>query len=177
VERGRVVDGRRIRAGDRLLGLASSGFHSNGYSLLRKIFSKKEIAGPIGRELLTPTRIYVKAVLEILKKIEIKGIANITGGGFYDNLPRILPPGFGALIDSSRWPRAKLFEVVRKRAKIPPLNGKHRNEMYRTFNMGIGMVLVLDEELVKKAQKILPQFKILSWEIGKIVQGKGVCIQ
>ncbi len=168
VERRRWVDGRKIKAGDRLLGLASSGFHSNGYSLLRKIFTEKELRGAIGRELLTPTRIYVKPILEIMKQIEVKGIANITGGAFYDNLPRILPAGLGALIDSASWPRPKLFDTVAGRGNIS------RSEMFRTFNMGIGMILVVGESEISIARRELKRFQISSWEIGEVIRGKGV---
>ena len=176
VERSRIIDGRRVKPGDRLLGLASSGFHSNGYSLLRKIFSDKKLNGRIGRELLTPTRIYVKPILEILKKINVHAIANITGGGFYDNIPRVLPKGLGAVIDSFRWPVPRLFELVRERAKIP-FQDKHGDEMFRTFNMGVGLVLILEKKSLSNTIKILKRFKIESWEIGQVVKGKGVEIR
>ena len=171
VERRRLVDGRKIKAGDRLLGLASSGFHSNGYSLLRKIFTEKELRGAIGRELLTPTRIYVKPILEILKKVELKGIANITGGAFHDNLPRVLPSGLGARIDSRSWPRPKLFETVAGRGNISTF------EMFRTFNLGVGMILVMGESEISAVQRELRRFQISSWEIGEVVRGKGVQVQ
>ncbi len=171
VERKRVIDGRKIKSGNRLLGLASSGFHSNGYSLLRKIFSEKELKGPLGRELLTPTRIYVKPVLEVLKRITVRGVAHITGGAFYDNLPRILPKGLGARVDSKAWPEPKLFRLVQDRGNISNF------EMFRTFNRGIGMVLVLDSKEVPKAKKILSDFKVSSWEIGEVIQGKGVTVR
>lgn len=164
VERGKTVTGETIREGDLLLGLASSGFHSNGYSLLRKIFSKKELQGAIGRELLTPTRLYVKPVLSLLKKTKLKGIVNITGGGFIDNLPRVIPDGLGAEIDSSFWPRAKLFQTVQDSGKIAS------SEMYRTFNMGIGMVIVMRRQDILGAQKHFKQHKIPSWVIGKITK-------
>jgi phosphoribosylformylglycinamidine cyclo-ligase len=171
VERNRVVDGKKIRAGDRLLGLASSGFHSNGFSLLRKIFSEEELRGERGRSLLRPTRVYVKPILEVLGKIPVRGIVNITGGGFYDNLPRVLPPGRGALIRSAAWPRPKPFDAVRDRGKISNF------EMFRTFNMGIGMILILEKQAVASAKKILSGFKVASWDIGEVVQRKGVRIQ
>jgi len=171
VERKALVDGRKIEPGDRLLGLQSSGFHSNGYSLLRKIFTEKELKGGIGRELLIPTQIYVKPLLELLKKIKVLGIANITGGGFYDNLPRILPDGTGALIDSKSWPRPKLFETVGRRGNISGA------EMFRTFNMGVGMVLVLRQPEIAAARKKLKRLQILSWEIGEILSGEGVRVR
>ena len=171
VERRRVVDGKKVLGGDRLLGLASTGFHSNGYSLLRKVFSEDEFKGETGRELLTPTRIYVRPVLEVLKKISVRGIVNITGGGFYDNLPRVLPKGCGAVIDSSSWPRPRLFDEVARRGNIS------KEEMFRTFNMGIGLVLILGARQVEPARKILSRFKISSGDIGEIVKGKEVEIQ
>lgn len=171
VERSRLVDGSKIKAGDRLLGLASTGFHSNGYSLLRKMFSEKELKGPLGRKLLTPTRIYVKPVLEVLRQVPVQGIVNITGGAFYDNLPRVIPPGLGAGIESGRWPRPKLFNEVRERGNIAP------SEMFRTFNVGVGMILILQEQAVRKGQKILSRFRISSWDIGEVTRGKGVAIQ
>jgi phosphoribosylformylglycinamidine cyclo-ligase len=171
VERARVVDGRKIRAGDRLLGLASAGFHSNGYSLLRRMFSEKELRGPLGKKLLTPTRIYVRPVLELLKKMPVGGIAHITGGGFYDNLPRILPRGLGAKIDRSAWPQPKLFDRVQDRGNISDF------EMFRTFNMGVGMILVLGARSVKRAQKIFRAWKIETWEMGEVTRERGVTIR
>lgn len=168
VERRRVVDGRKIQIGDRVLGLASTGFHSNGFSLLRKIFRESELRGKIGRELLIPTRIYAKPVLEVLKKTEVRGIANITGGGFYDNLPRVLPKGLGARVDPRRWPRPRLFDEVRRRGNLSSRN------LFRTFNMGVGMVLILERKNVRAAQGILRRHRVQSWDIGEIVKGKGV---
>ena len=168
VEKKRVIDGKKIKVGDRLLGLASTGFHSNGYSLLRKIFSEEELKDSFGQELLTSTRIYVKPVLEVLKKIPLPGIVNITGGAFYDNLPRVLPRGLTARVDSSRWPRPKLFDLVRERGNISDF------EMFRTFNMGIGLILILEKEMVNRTQKILKRHGISSWEIGGVVRGKRV---
>ena len=171
VERRRLVDGQKIKPGHRLLGLASTGFHSNGFSLLRKIFSPEELSGEMGRELLTPTRIYVKPVLKLMEEIRLLGIANITGGGLTDNLPRIFPKGLGARVDSGRWPRPKLFDLVEVRGSI------RTSEMFRTFNMGVGLVLVLDQKNVSAAKKILSRFKIQSWDIGEVVKGRGVEIQ
>ncbi|MBI2167609.1 MAG: phosphoribosylformylglycinamidine cyclo-ligase [Candidatus Omnitrophica bacterium] len=168
VGRSQVIDGRKIRAGDRLLGLASSGFHSNGYSLLRKIFSERELKGPLGKELLTPTRIYVRPVLALLKRIPVRGIANITGGAFYDNLPRILPEGLGVRIDRTSWHSPRLFRTVQVRGSISNF------EMFRTFNLGIGLILVVERGAVKPAQKVLSRFRLASWEIGEVVKGKGV---
>lgn len=170
VEQSKVIDGRHIKSGDVLLGIESSGFHSNGYSLLRKIFNKNELLGKIGHELLIPTRIYVKPVLEIIKRIPVHAIAHITGGGFYDNLPRVLSKGLGAQIIRS-WKIKDLFFEVQKRANY------RDDQMYHTFNMGIGMVLILDRSDVQAAQNTLKKFKLLSWVIGTVKKGKGVTIQ
>jgi len=166
VGRRKVVTGQKIQAGDILLGVASSGFHSNGYSLLRKIFSETELRGPLGRELLTPTKIYVKPVLKLLEKLELKGIVNITGGGFIDNLPRVIPDGLGARIIEGSWPVPKLFSLVQDSGNITP------SEMARTFNRGIGLVLMVRQQDLAAAQKILAQQKLSSWPIGEIRKSK-----
>lgn len=171
VDRKKVVTGKKIKAGDSILGIQSSGFHSNGYSLLRKIFSEKELRGPVGRELLTPTLIYVKPVLALLKKLPVKGIVNITGGGFYDNLPRVIPQGLGAAIDRASWKVPGIFGA----AQI--VGGISDHEMYKTFNMGVGMVVILDKRHVATAQKTLKSFKLNSWVIGKIVRSSGVTVE
>lgn len=164
VGRKKVIDGRKIKKGDVLLGLAASGFHSNGYSLLRKIFSEEELCGSVGRELLIPTKIYVKPVLGLLNRVELHGIINITGGGFIDNLPRVIPKGLGALIDRRSWPRPKLFQQVQDSGNISNF------EMARTFNMGIGMVLILQKNQAIEAQKLLKKQNLSSWVIGEIVK-------
>ncbi len=171
VEKSKAIDGRAVKAGNVLLGLASSGFHSNGFSLLRKIFTKKELSGTIGRTLLTPTRIYVKPLLELIQKIAVGAIAHITGGGLYDNLPRVLPKGLTARIVKKSWPAQKLFSEVQNRAHYS------ERQMYHTFNMGIGMVLVLKRFDVSSAQKILKKYRIDSWVIGVVEKGREVVIQ
>ena len=168
VDRRRIIDGRAVRKGDVLLGLESSGFHSNGYSLLRKIFTENDLRGKIGRELLTPTRIYVQPVLKLLKSVPLSGIINITGGGVYDNIPRVLPKGMGAVIRQGSWPVPKLFELVKDSGNI------HGFEMLRTFNCGIGMVLILKGRDAVRAQKLLARMKIRSWVIGETVRGEAV---
>lgn len=170
VERKKVVTGKTIKIGDVVLGIQSSGFHSNGYSLLRKIFSTKELAGSIGRKLLTPTIIYVRPVMKLVKALPVKGIINITGGGFYDNIPRVIPKGLGVVIDSKAWKVPGIFRTAQKAGKISD------HEMYKTFNMGVGMVVILDKRQVKRAQKILKGFKLNSWVIGKIVRSNGVAV-
>lgn len=166
VERKKMITGGKIREGDALLGLASSGFHSNGYSLLRKIFSVKELKGQVGRELLTPTRIYVKPVLALMQAVELAGVVNITGGGMIDNLPRVIPEKLRVEINPQAWPVPKLFHSVAKSGNITSF------EMYRTFNMGIGMICVLKRAQIRKAQQLLSsRFGIRSWEIGAVVSG------
>ena len=171
VERSKAIDGRTVRAGDLLLGLASSGFHSNGYSLLRKVFTKKELSGTIGRSLLTPTRIYVKPVLELIRRIPVKAIAHITGGGLYDNVPRVLPKGLSARVHKGSWPIRKLFFEVQKRAHYSD------RQMFHTFNMGIGMIVIIRHSDVRSAQNILKKNRISSWVIGTVERGNGVTIQ
>lgn len=166
VDKKKVIDGKKICAGDVVLGLASSGLHSNGYSLVRKIFSKKEMKE--NKELLLkPTKLYVKPVLDLLTMVKVKGIANITGGGFYDNIPRVLPSKVKAVINKGTWVMPKIYEVISKKADIK------EKELYRTFNMGIGMVLILSEKEAIKAKEMLKKkHKLKSYIIGKIEKGK-----
>lgn len=166
VDRKKVIDGKRIKAGDVMLGIASSGLHSNGYSLVRKVFSRKGLKKHY-KMLLKPTTIYVKPVLEVCKKARVKGIVNITGGGFYDNIPRVLPGGMRAVIEKGSWKAPKVYDLIREKADIS------ERELYRTFNMGIGMVLVLGEADAEKAARILKKHKLKSWIIGDVIKGKG----
>jgi len=153
VERERVIDGSSIREGDVLLGLASSGCHSNGYSLVRKIVGEAQQAGlldlfaenaelntSVASALLTPTRIYVKAVLNLLRDFTVNGIVHITGGGFEGNVPRVLPKGVHARIDPASWPRPPLFQLLQKWGEIS------ETEMLRVFNCGIGLLLIVPRE-------------------------------
>ncbi len=166
VSKSRIIDGSQIKKGDVILGIASSGVHSNGFSLVRKLFSKKELSGSIGKSLLTPTRIYVKPVLRLMQSVSLLGIANITGGGLIDNLPRILPKGVSAQIDVKSWTVPDIFKKMQVRGNIDT------QEMFRTFNMGIGMTLVMRANHLGAAQKILKSLGIASWKIGQIVSGK-----
>ena len=170
VDRKKVVTGKKIKAGEVILGIQSSGFHSNGYSLLRKIFSEKELRGNVGRKLLTPTIIYVKPVLALVQQLPVKGIVNITGGGFYDNLPRVIPKGLGASLDRNSWEVPEIFRVAQKAGGISD------HEMYKTFNMGVGMVVILEKRHVQSAQKVLKSFKLSSWVVGKITKQSGVTV-
>jgi phosphoribosylformylglycinamidine cyclo-ligase len=166
IERREIIDGRGIGLGDLVLGLESSGLHSNGYSLVRKIFSEKELKSR-AKELLTPTRLYCKSVLAVKKKVKIKGIANITGGAFYDKIPRIIPKGRTIEIYKRSWRVPKIFTDIKKKG------GLDDREIYRALNMGIGMVLVLSPRDIDKAQGELKRFGLKSHVIGKVVKGSG----
>jgi len=165
VDRSEVIDGRKIRKGDVVVGLESSGLHSNGYSLARKIFSAKELVRHAD-ELLKPTRLYARGVLELKKKVRIRGIANITGGAFYDKIPRIIPKGLAIEIDRCSWRAPAIFSLMKDKG------GVDDSQMYRTFNMGIGMVLVLDRRDVDRAQRILASTGFKSRVIGRVLKGR-----
>lgn len=164
VEKNNIIDGRNIRKKDRVLGLASNGLHSNGYSLVRKVFSKREQKS-LQEELLRPTRLYVQPLLALQKIIKIKGIAHITGGAYRDKIPRIIPAGLGVEIKKGSWPIPPIFKLIQKKGRVK------EEEMYRVFNMGIGMVVVVSPRDVEKAQSLLAKLKINSWLIGEIVRG------
>ncbi len=170
VDGAKIIDGRRIRAGDVVIGLKSSGLHSNGFSLARKVFSGKELAGQWGRKLLKPTTIYVKPMLKLIKAVDVLGIANITGGGFYDNIPRCLPGGVGVRIDRRAWRVPPLFREIQKRGNV------EEPEMFRTFNMGIGMVAVVRSGQADKARRVLEAGKIKTCLLGEVVKGDGAVI-
>src|SRR5688572_1082294 len=138
VEKERIIDGRSIKPGDALLGLASSGAHSNGFSLIRKILERAR--PPAGMDLLEPTRIYVKPVLKLLEQVPVKGLAHITGGGVVGNVPRVLPNNLVAKIEKSAWPRPAVFQWLQQAGNVA------EDEMWRTFNCGIGMVLFVARE-------------------------------
>jgi len=173
VDRDNIIDGSSISVGNRLIGIASTGLHSNGYSLARTLMFDRlglsindEFPGGGGASvadvLLTPTRIYVRSILNLLKDFSINGIAHITGGGLLENVPRVLPKGCQANIRINSWDQQNLFTVLQKAGNV------ERNEMYRTFNMGIGMVLIVAE---KQAEEIIDRLKGLgesAWIIGDI---------
>lgn len=164
VDRKEAIDGSSTRIGDIVLGLESSGLHSNGYSLARKVFSKSELK-KYSKELLAPTVLYCKPVLEVKKKVKIKGIANITGGAFYDKIPRIIPHGMAIDIFKRSWKVPEIFRIIQKNGNIDD------KEIYRTLNMGVGMVMVLGVKDVDKAQEILLRNGVKSNVIGKVVRG------
>ena len=168
VERKKIIDGSAIRAGDVVIGLESSGIHSNGYSLVRKVFSQAE-QKRLSKVLLTPTRIYVKPVMNLLRTAygaKISGIAHITGGAFYDKIRRILPDNVNARIDKSSWPMPQIFHLLQNKGNIAD------REMYHTFNMGVGVVLMAPPASAKAIIAKLAQYRLKSWVIGEIVKGK-----
>lgn len=165
VEKSKIISGRDVRLGDKIIGIESSGVHSNGFSLVRKIFKKAELESGIGKRLLVPTIIYVKAILKLMKRVNVKSMAHITGGGFYDNVPRVLPENRSALIYKELWQLPDLFKIIQKKAKLTNF------EMYRTFNMGIGMVVIVDKKDVKKTHDSIKQSGLKSWTIGEVIKG------
>jgi len=165
VEKDRIVDGRSIRPGDVILGLASSGPHSNGYSLIRKILERAK--PPRGVDLLEPTRIYVKPVLKLLESVPVKGLAHITGGGLTGNVPRILPEKTKAVIEKASWPRPPVFQWLQREGNVA------EEEMQRVFNCGIGMVLVAAAADVKRAAELLRAAGETVYEIGVIEKSSG----
>ncbi len=181
VERDAIIDGSAIRPGDVLVGIASSGLHSNGYSLVRKLFFEdnefnlddriKGIDLPIGRELLVPTEIYAPVIMSLLEQFPVKGMAHITGGGLIENVPRILPKDVDAVIDISTWPVRHIFEAIRKLGNI------EQAEMFNVFNMGIGMVLVLGREHFRGALAYLANLGYRAFHIGEVLEGTGgICL-
>ncbi len=171
VERKNIIDGSKIEAGDRVIGLESGGIHSNGYSLVRRVFSEKELKRMSG-ELLKPTRIYVKPVLSLLRsqvtshKSQVKGIAHITGGAFYDKIARILPGNINVRINKDSWRVPEIFRLIQNKGNIED------REMYHTFNMGVGMVLIAAPRSAKAIISKLAESKVKSWIIGEVVKGK-----
>jgi phosphoribosylformylglycinamidine cyclo-ligase len=165
VEKTRILDGRSIQPGDALLGLAASGAHSNGYSLIRKILERS--SPPKGFDLLEPTRIYVKPVLKLLESVPVKGIAHITGGGLTENVPRILQNNLVAKISKASWPRPALFDWLQREGNVA------EDEMFRVFNCGIGMVLVVAAAEAKRAAELLRAAGETVYEIGTIEGGEG----
>ena len=164
VERDKIIDGSAIKQGDVVIGLESSGIHSNGYSLVRKVLSQNELKR-MSKELLTPTRIYVKQVLSLLPDKNIKGIAHITGGAFYDKIARILPDNVDVKIDKNSWNVPKIFRLIQNKGNVP------EREMYHTLNMGIGMVLIVASASVNSIIAKLQEQKLKSWVIGEVING------
>ena len=175
VDKKKIIDGKRIKAGDILIGLASSGLHSNGFSLVRKLLNPSEtrlkekveaLGKTLGEELLTPTRLYVKTILDLKERFEIKGVSNITGGGFIENIPRMIPDGLRVRINKGSWPVLPVFGLLQKIGDI-----KER-DIYNTFNMGIGMVLAVDAEISHDAADYLNSKSEKAYIIGEVVKGE-----
>ena len=180
VEKDNLIDGSKVAEGDVLVGLPSTGVHSNGFSLVRKIVAdanldlnkKYEETGDktLGEVLLTPTKIYVKPVLELMRHVDVHGVAHITGGGFDENIPRILGDGLGVEIKEGTWEILPVFELLRKYGNLP------RREMFNIFNMGIGMVIAVSAADADKAVASLHESGINASVIGKVVKGSGVTL-
>ena len=181
VEKSKLIDGTKVKVGDVLVGIASTGVHSNGFSLVRKIFYDNDLDlhkaypelgtdKPLGLVALTPTRIYVRQVLEVIRSLDVHGVAHITGGGFDENIPRILQEGQGIEVHEGTWEILPIFHFLEKYGKIP-----HR-EMFNIFNMGIGMVLAMDAARAGEAIDILAQFGDTASVIGKVTDKPGVDI-
>ena len=176
VDEEKVIDGRRLSAGDALIGLGSTGVHSNGFSLVRKVFDVEhadlnapvaELGGrSLGETLLTPTRIYVKAVKALLKEgVDIHAVSHITGGGFYENVPRMMTEGLTARIDRKTFPRPPIFDLIQQRGNIP------ERDMYNTFNMGLGMLLAVPAGEAGKALELLQAAGEQAYQVGEVVPG------
>lgn len=180
VDKKKMIDGSTIQEGDVVIGLASTGLHSNGYSLARKLFLEtlnlklddvyEGMSEPIGKALLRPTRLYVKTILDLISKFNIKGISNITGGGLVENVPRILPKDVDVVIDTESWEYPEIFEVIRR------LDMVEKNEMYRSLNMGVGMVLIVSkEESSQIIDWIHNNTQDRAYAIGNVVKGEQKC--
>ncbi len=174
VDKDKIIDGAKLKAGDTLIGIASSGVHSNGFSLVRKVFgidessinnTYDELEKPLGETLLTPTRIYVKPVLSVIQQCKVNAVSHITGGGFYENIPRMLTAGLAAKIDKSALEILPIFNVIQRVGNIP------ERDMFNTFNMGVGMVLAVDSSDADKAVEILNNSGEKAYVIGEVVKG------
>jgi len=175
VDKSKIIDGKNIKEGDKIIGIASSGIHSNGYSLVRKVLSPtkeklkekvKSLGSTLGEALLKPTKIYVKTILDLKDKFEIKGISHITGGGFYENIPRMIPEGLGVKVFKGSWPILPVFNLLQDVGMIDEDN------MFNTFNMGIGMVIAVDNEIADSVLEYLNKEKEEAYIIGEVVSGK-----
>lgn len=174
VDKEKMINPNTIKEGDIVIGLVSSGVHSNGFSLVRKVFEvneenlkeyKEELGTTLGEALLEPTKIYVKPVLELIKKIEVKGISHITGGGFYENMPRMLNEKVALNIDKNAYEVPAIFKLIQKTGNIP------ERDMYNTFNMGIGMAIIVAKQNEQKALEVLKQAGETAYVIGEVVKG------
>lgn len=181
VEKDRLIDGSKVAVGDLLIGVASTGVHSNGFSLVRKIVAdnnldyNKEYEGTdgktLGEMLLTPTKIYVKPVLALLEKVDVHGIAHITGGGFDENIPRILRDGQGALINMGSWEILPVFRFLQEKGGVP------EREMFNIFNMGLGLVMAVSPEDAPAALELLGNHGLKASVVGEVIEGNGVTLK
>ncbi len=182
VDKSKLKDSRNLKVGDVLIGLPSTGVHSNGFSLVRKVLFKdnhldahatyEELDGQLlGDVLLTPTKIYVKAVSSLFDQVDIHAMSHITGGGFYENVPRMLKEGMGVCIDTKAFPRPKIFDFIQQKGKI------ENQEMYNVFNMGIGFVMAVDPKDVQKVQDALQAIGETSYVIGEVTDSGEVDVQ
>ncbi|WP_091160631.1 phosphoribosylformylglycinamidine cyclo-ligase [Paenibacillus sp. 453mf] len=178
VDKAKIINGSNISPGDTVIGLASSGVHSNGFSLVRKLLLEQsgyslqdeiaELGGTLGGTLLTPTKIYVKPVLALLDEVKVKGMAHITGGGFIENIPRMLPEGVNVEIDHGSWPVLPIFELMQDKGSIS------NRDMFTTFNMGIGLVLVVSDADAAKTLETLRANSEEAYTIGRVTEGSGI---
>ncbi len=178
VEKKKIIDGSRIRPGDQLIGLASSGLHSNGYSLARKVLLEEAgyplgkivpgLGRPLGEVLLTPTRIYAKTILALMREFDLRGMAHITGGGITENTPRMLPKGVQAVIVKGTWDIHPIFSLIQEKA------GVDDHEMYRDFNMGVGMIVAVPAKQTEAVMKRAKKLGERPYLIGELVKGKQV---
>ena len=174
VDKEKIINSDSINVGDKVIGIASSGVHSNGFSLVRKIFDvnkenlneyREELGKTLGESLLAPTKIYVKPVLKVLEQVNVKGISHVTGGGFYENLPRMLNDKVALNINKNSYEVPAIFKLLQSTGNIP------ERDMYNTFNMGIGMALIVPAEDVEKTLQILKQEGETAYEIGEVIEG------
>lgn len=170
----KMIDGSKLKEGDALIGIASSGVHSNGFSLVRKVFgidensihnTYHELDKPLGETLLTPTKIYVKPILALMEQVEVKAVSHITGGGFYENIPRMLTDGLSAKIVKDNVPVLPIFKVIQRVGNIP------EHDMFNTFNMGVGMVVAVDKNDAQKAVDVLAENGEKAVILGEVVKG------
>lgn len=174
VDKKKIIDNKTIEVGDKVIGLASSGVHSNGFSLVRKVFDInkenlneyiEELGTTIGEALLKPTKIYVKPILKLIEEVKVKGISHITGGGFYENMPRMLREGVALKIDKNSYKVPAIFNLIAKRGNIP------ERDMYNTFNMGIGMCVIVPANEAEKAIRRLNEAGEEAYLIGEVIEG------
>ena len=182
VDKKNILDNNSVKAGDVVIALASSGVHSNGFSLVRKVFDiencdlsayKDELGGKtLGETLLTPTKIYVKSVLALIDEVKVHAISHITGGGFYENIPRSLPKGYSVKVDKASLEILPIFELIQK------IGGISERDMFNTYNMGVGMSIVVDKNDVDKALEVLKANGEDAYVIGSVIEGdEGVIIE